>query len=189
MAGLVIMTPQTAPDIDARLGRYRRMFDLSGKTALVLGAASGIGKASAEAFFALGATVICADINKQAVQEAAASIGGKAHLVDAGKSEDIRKLAANIKAEHARLDIALTTPATHVRKLMCDYTDEEYDRVANLNLRGTFYFLRQFGRLMASQGGGSLIASSSVRASRVEVSVAFKVGNERGSIELGSGVG
>src|ERR1700674_1026581 len=107
------MTSQSTTSMDQTLGRYRRMFDLSGKTALVLGAASGIGKASAEAFFALGATVICADINKQAVQETAASIGGKAHRVDAGKSDDIKALAAAVKAEHARLDIALTTPANH----------------------------------------------------------------------------
>src|SRR5216684_2780254 len=152
------MTSPGATNIDQTLGRYRRMFDLSGKKALVLGAASGIGKASAEAFFALGATVICADIDQAGAKATAAGIGGKAHKVDAGKSEDIRALAAAVKAEHPRLDIAFTTPATHVRKLMCDYTDEEYDRVANLNLRGTFYFLREFGKLMASQGGGSLLA-------------------------------
>ena len=52
------MTSPGATNIEQRLARYRRMFDLSGKKALVLGAASGIGKASAEAFFALGATVI-----------------------------------------------------------------------------------------------------------------------------------
>ena len=182
------MTSQSTTSMDQTLGRYRRMFDLSGKTALVLGAASGIGKASAEAFFALGATVICADINEQTVQETAASIGGKAHVVDAGKSEDIRKLAANIKAEHARLDIALTTPATHVRKLMCDYTDEEYDRVANLNLRGTFYFLREFGKLMASQGGGSLIASSSVRASTLEPGLAIYGATKAGIIQMVRGL-
>jgi NADPH:quinone reductase-like Zn-dependent oxidoreductase len=48
-------------DIGTRLARYRGLFDLSGKTAVVLGAASGIGKASAEVLAALGATVICAD--------------------------------------------------------------------------------------------------------------------------------
>jgi len=58
------MTSPGATNIEQRLARYRRMFDLSGKKALVLGAASGIGKASAEAFFALGATVICADIDE-----------------------------------------------------------------------------------------------------------------------------
>jgi NAD(P)-dependent dehydrogenase (short-subunit alcohol dehydrogenase family) len=188
MAGLVTMTSQTAADIDARLGRYRRMFDLRGKKALVLGAASGIGKASAEAFFALGATVICADIDEAGAKATAAGIGGKAHKVDAGKSGDIRALAAAVKAEHARLDIAFTTPATHVRKLMCDYTDEEYDRVANLNLRGTFYFLREFGKLMASQGGGSLIASSSVRASTLEPGLAVYGATKAGIIQMVRGL-
>ena len=173
---------------NTRLDHYRRMFDLTGKTALVLGAASGIGKASAEALAALGATVICADIDERAVQETAAGIGGKAHVVDAGKSGDIRKLAANIRAEHARLDIALTTPATHVRKLLCDYTDEEYDRVANLNLRGTFYFLREFGRMMAQQGGGSLIASSSVRATTLEPGLAVYVATKAGIIQMVRGL-
>ena len=54
----------TATSVAQRLESYRRLFDLRGKTALVLGAASGIGKASAEARAALGATVICADRNR-----------------------------------------------------------------------------------------------------------------------------
>jgi NAD(P)-dependent dehydrogenase (short-subunit alcohol dehydrogenase family) len=182
------MTSQSATNIDQTLERYRRMFDLSGKTALVLGAASGIGKASAEALRALGATVICADLNEQGVEETAAGIGGKAHVVDAGKSADIRALAAAIKAEHARLDIALTTPATHVRKLLCDYTDAEYDRVADLNLRGTFYFLRAFGTMMAQQGGGSLIASSSVRATTLEPGLAVYGATKAGIIQMVRGL-
>ncbi len=64
--------------IDARLEAYRAMFRLDGKTALVLGAASGIGKASAEALAALGATVLCADKNKQGVETTAATIGTRA---------------------------------------------------------------------------------------------------------------
>ena len=142
--------PQTAD----RFAAYRAKFSLDGKTALVLGAASGIGRASAEAMAALGAHVICADQNREQVEAVAADlkgqgVGGEAHVVDAGKSDDIRALAAAIIAKHKRIDIAVTTPAIHVRKLMLDYTDEEYDRVADLNLRGTFYFLRAFGRIMS----------------------------------------
>jgi len=59
---------ETATTITERLQSYRRLFDLRGKTALVLGAASGIGKASAEAPAALGAEVICADRNKEGVE-------------------------------------------------------------------------------------------------------------------------
>ena len=116
------------------------MFRLDGKTALVLGAASGIGKASAEALAGLGATVICADKNKEGVETTAADISSRgraeAHVVDANSAESVNTLAAAIETNHKRLDIAVTTPAAHVRKLMCDYIDDECVRVADLNLRG-----------------------------------------------------
>jgi NAD(P)-dependent dehydrogenase (short-subunit alcohol dehydrogenase family) len=180
--------PPEAP-IAQRLEAYRRSFDLHGKTALVLGAASGIGKASAEALAALGATVICADRDAAGVAATAAALGApESHAVDAGSSADIDRLAAAITAGHRRLDIALTTPAVHVRKLMCDYTDEEYDRVADLNLRGTFYFLRAFGRIMRAQGGGSLIASSSVRATTLEPGLAIYGATKAGIIQMVRGL-
>jgi NAD(P)-dependent dehydrogenase (short-subunit alcohol dehydrogenase family) len=179
--------------IEERIGAYRRLFDLSGKTVLVLGAASGIGKASAEALAALGAAVICADKNKQGVEETANLIAkhgkAEAHVIDAGKSADIDRLGSVIGKGHKRLDAALTTPAIHIRKLMCDYTDEEYDRVADLNLRGTFYFLRAFGRKMSGQnGGGSLIASSSVRATTLEPGLAIYGATKAGIIQMVRGL-
>jgi NAD(P)-dependent dehydrogenase (short-subunit alcohol dehydrogenase family) len=178
--------------VDARFEAYRRMFDLTGKTALVLGAASGIGKASAEALAALGAAVICADRDEAGVHATVEGIRrhgvAEAHVVDAGKAADIDGLAAAIPAAHARLDVAVTTPAIHVRKLMLDYTDEEYDRVADLNLRGTFYFLRAFGRIMVKQGGGSLIASSSVRATTLEPGLAIYGATKAGIIQMVRGL-
>ena len=154
--------------IEKRLESYRNRFRLEGKVALVLGAASGIGKAAAESLAALGATVICADKNKVGVESTAAEIAAtgraESHVVDASDAKAIHSLAATIDSKHKRLDVAVSTPAIHVRKLMLDYTDEEYDRVVDLNLRGTFLFLRAFGRIMVRQRSGSLIASSSVRA-------------------------
>jgi NAD(P)-dependent dehydrogenase (short-subunit alcohol dehydrogenase family) len=174
--------------IDERLDAFRAMFSLKGKTALVLGAASGIGKASAEALAALGATLICADKNKAGVEATAGELHGEAHVVDAGSAADIKRLAAAITDTHARLDVAVTTPAIHVRKPMLDYTDEEYDRVADLNLRGTFYFLREFGRIMARQAGGSLIASSSVRAMTLEPGLAIYGATKAGIIQMVRGL-
>jgi len=171
---------------------YRKLFRLDGKTALVLGAASGIGKACAEAFAALGATVICADKNKHGVEATAAEIGahGRAevHVLDAGNGAAVDALATAIATTHARLDIAVTTPAIHVRKLMLDYTDEEFDRVADLNLRGTFYFLRAFGRMMTRQRGGSLIASASVRATTLEPGLAIYGATKAGIIQMVRGL-
>ena len=178
--------------IEDRLQHYRSLFRLDGRTTLVLGAASGIGKASAEALAALGATVICADRNKEGVEETAAAISAhgsaEAHVLDAGDSDAVNALAAAIETTHNRLDVAVTTPAIHVRKMMLDYTDEEYDRVADLNLRGTFYFLRAFGRIMSRQKSGSLIVSSSVRATTLEPGLAIYGATKAGIIQMVRGL-
>ncbi len=178
--------------IAQRLEALQNLFRLDGKTALVLGAASGIGKASAEVLAALGATVICADKHKDGVEATAAEIGAysiaEAHVVDAGSGDAIDALAATIESKHKQLDVAVTTPAAHVRKLMCDYTNEEYDRVADLNLRGTFYFLRAFGRIMTRPRRGSLIASSSVRATTLEPGLAIYGATKAGIIQMVRGL-
>jgi NAD(P)-dependent dehydrogenase (short-subunit alcohol dehydrogenase family) len=178
--------------IAARLERYRALFDLTGKTAVVLGAASGIGKASAEALAALGADVICADKNRDGVERTAAEIGAHvksaAQVVDAGRAEDIAALAAATKKFSSRIDIAVTTPAVHIRKPFLDYSDEEYDRIVDLNLRGVFLFLRAFGGIMRAQGGGSLIATSSMRAMTLEPGLAIYGATKAGIIQLVRGL-
>jgi NAD(P)-dependent dehydrogenase (short-subunit alcohol dehydrogenase family) len=178
--------------IEQRLRDYRATFDLNGKTALVLGAASGIGKASAEALAALGADVICADKNRDGVECTAAEIGtvvkSQAHVIDAGNADNIAKLADAVMKSGKRLDIAVTTPAVHIRKMMLDYTDEEYNRIVDLNLRGVFFFLRAFGRIMRDQGGGSLIATSSMRATTLEPGLAIYGATKAGIIQLVRGL-
>jgi len=179
-------------DTNARLKRYRALFDLTGKTAVVLGAASGIGKASAEALAALGANTICADKNREGVERTAAEIGAHvksaAHVADAAKPEDIDALAEAAKKFSPRIDIAVTTPAVHIRKPFLDYSDEEYDRIVDLNLRGVFLFLRAFGRIMRGQGGGSLIATSSMRAMTLEPGLAIYGATKAGIIQLVRGL-
>lgn len=176
------------PGIEQRLRAYRGLFDLSGKNALVLGAASGIGKSSAEALAALGASVTCADIDRAGVEATAADLGGQAHVVDAGEPDDIAALAEAIAKSGRRLDIAVTTPAMHIRKPFLDYSDEEYDRIADLNLRGVFLFLRAFGRIMRAQGNGSLIATSSMRAMTLEPGMAIYAATKAGIIQLVRGL-
>src|SRR5579883_3187625 len=94
---------------------YRKLFDLTGKTAVVLGAASGIGKSSAEALAALGAGVLCADKSEDGAQATAAAIrerGGMAEAAacDAASAADVASLAATALRTFPRLDIAVTTP-------------------------------------------------------------------------------
>jgi NAD(P)-dependent dehydrogenase (short-subunit alcohol dehydrogenase family) len=109
---------------------YRKLFDLAGKTAVVLGAASGIGKSSAEALAALGAGVLCADKSVEGAQATAAAIredGGVADAAacDAASAADVAALAGIAKQKFPRLDIAVTTPGLNIRKTILDYTEED----------------------------------------------------------------
>lgn len=157
---------------------YRKLFDLSGRKALVLGAASGIGKASAEALGALGAAVHCADLDLPQAQATAASIraaGGSAEAsrADAADGAEIAALVMRAQAALGRIDVAVTTPGINIRKLLLDYSEAEFDRIVDLNVKGTFFFFREVGRVMVAQKSGSIIASSSIRAFTIEPGLAI----------------
>ncbi|KFE54871.1 SDR family NAD(P)-dependent oxidoreductase [Pseudomonas syringae] len=151
---------------------YRQLFSLEGKVAVVLGAASGIGQASAHALGALGAHVICADRDlsgaRGTAQDIASNGSAEWREVDAGDGEAIAALAKDALDKHGKVDIGVSTPAMNIRKLIVDYSEEEFDQVINLNLRGAFHFMRHFGRPMMQQGSGSLILCSSMRAVTIE---------------------
>jgi NAD(P)-dependent dehydrogenase (short-subunit alcohol dehydrogenase family) len=167
---------------------YRKLFDLSDKAAVVLGAASGIGKSSAEALASLGAGVLCADRDVAGAEATAAGIranGGIAFAVacDASSRTDVAALAKTALENFPRVDIAVTTPGLNIRKTILDYSEEDLDRVINLNIKGTVWFFRSFGRIMVEQRGGSLIACSSVRAVTIEPGLAV-YGSTKAAIGL-----
>jgi NAD(P)-dependent dehydrogenase (short-subunit alcohol dehydrogenase family) len=167
---------------------YRKLFDLTGKTAVVLGAASGIGKSSAEALAALGARVLCADRSVEGAQATSAAIGERGGLAaaaacDASSAADVAALAKTAQQTFPRIDIAVTTPGLNIRKTILDYTEEDLDRVINLNIKGTVFFFQAFGRIMVEQKGGSLIACSSVRAVTIEPGLAV-YGSTKAAIGL-----
>jgi NAD(P)-dependent dehydrogenase (short-subunit alcohol dehydrogenase family) len=167
---------------------YRKLFDLTGKTAVVLGAASGIGKSSAEALASLGASVLCADMAAEGAEATAAGIrdkGGSADAAtcDAANAADVAALAAKASERFPKLDIAVTTPGLNIRKTILDYTEADLDRVINLNVKGTVWFFQAFGRIMTNQKSGSIIACSSVRAVTIEPGLAV-YGSTKAAIGL-----
>ena len=144
---------------------YESLFRLDGRRALVVGAGSGIGAASAAGLAAFGAEVVCADIQLDAVTAVAADIPGARPLrLDIADAASIRAAAAEVGAPA----ILVTTPSVNVRKRIVDYTDAELDRVVDLNFKGTFRLARAFGALMATAGHGSMIGFTSIRAQTTE---------------------
>ncbi len=152
---------------------YRALFDLTGRVAVVMGAGSGLGAGSARVLAGLGARVVCADLNTEGVDATVVEIvaaGGEAIGITADLSDKAAVAAALDAAEQhfGGLDIGVTTPGINIRKRVADFTDEEFDRIIELNLKGTFTFLQQASIRMAAQGSGTLIACSSMRAVLVE---------------------
>jgi NAD(P)-dependent dehydrogenase (short-subunit alcohol dehydrogenase family) len=164
---------------------YRGLFDLTGSKAVVIGAASGIGEASALGLAAFGATVLCADLDLEGASRTAQAIceeggDGEALPLDI---RDAQQLAAVLERAGAP-ETLVVTPSINVRKPMLAITDAEFDRVVDLNLKGVFRVMREFGRAMASRRGGSIILFSSIRAQVVEPGQGVYAATKAGTVQL-----
>ena len=162
---------------------YSSMFDLTDKTALVVGAGSGIGEASAHGLAAFGASVVCADVNGEAANNTAKEIGAEradALELDMTDPDSVRTAVESVGTP----DVLVSTPSVNVRKLILEITDEEFDRVIELNLKGTFRLIRDFGRGMAERGSGSIIAFSSIRGQVVEPGQGIYAATKAGTVQM-----
>ncbi|RDI65538.1 SDR family NAD(P)-dependent oxidoreductase [Nocardia pseudobrasiliensis] len=145
---------------------YRALFRLDGRRALVVGAGSGIGRESALALAALGAEVVCADIDPAKAEETAAlaEAPATAYRLDARDADAVEAAAAAM----SELDVFVFTTGRNVRKRVFDYDIAEFDAVLDLNLRAAFHMIRAFGKGMVARGSGSIVGLSSIRAVTVE---------------------
>jgi NAD(P)-dependent dehydrogenase (short-subunit alcohol dehydrogenase family) len=151
------------------MGNYKTLHDISGKTAVVVGAAGGIGHAIGKGLGANGARTICVDLDGDGAESTAAAIresGGQAESVraDVLSDGDLDRFVE----DYAEAEILVVTPAILVRKRIVEQDDDEFDKQINLNVKGTFRVVRSFGREMAKRGRGSIVGFSSVRAELVE---------------------
>lgn len=164
---------------------YGKMFDLTGKNGLIVGAGGGIGRAAAHCLGAYGAHLICADIDLAGAMETAAQIndaGGSATAasLDMRQSAAIETLFHDINS----LQIMVCTPSVNVRKPLLNITEEEFERVVNLNLKGTFFVMKAAGKKMADGDGGSIILFSSIRSQVVEPGQGVYAATKAGTVQM-----
>ena len=136
--------------------------DLSGSVALVTGAASGIGAATARRLADEGAAVIVADIQEEAGRAVAEAIGGRFATLDVQDPHAWASVVAEVTATEGPLDIVhlnagLMTGEGDVRAL----TDDQLDRVLGVNVRGVVYGARAAASAMTGRGG-AIVATASV---------------------------
>ncbi|QIE42658.1 L-iditol 2-dehydrogenase [Rhodobacteraceae bacterium SC52] len=141
---------------------------LEGKSALVTGAARGIGRSFAEAYVREGATVAIADINLAAAQDAAAEIGEQAYAIqiDVACQDSIDHAIASVVSTAGKLDILINNAALFDAAETLDITRESYDRLYAVNVAGTLFTMQAAARQMIAQGHGGKIINMASQAGR-----------------------
>ena len=142
-------------------------FDLAGRSAVVTGAASGIGRATASALAAAGARVALADVDEAGLRETAAAIGAAAELVvrtDVSKRSEVESLVARASDAFGRLDVMANVAGILHERAVTEMEEAELDRVLAVNLKGVFFGCQAAARAMAPQRSGSIVNVSSSAA-------------------------
>jgi NAD(P)-dependent dehydrogenase (short-subunit alcohol dehydrogenase family) len=142
-------------------------YDFHDRVAVITGAGSGMGLATAQAFAESGAAVVLADRNEQTLQTATAELtsAGRQALgvaCDVSDEEQVAGLVDHAVETFGRLDFAFNNAGVEqATAAAADITEEEWDRIVAINLRGVFLCMKYEIPLMLEQGGGAIVNTSS----------------------------
>jgi 3-oxoacyl-[acyl-carrier protein] reductase len=140
---------------------------LENKVAIITGAGSGIGKETALLFAREGARVVVADINEKGGSDTVEGIkrnGGDGFFVklDASSREQSKQMAVEALLRYGRIDVMINNAGIVQDALILKMTEEQWDRVINVNLKGAFNCIQAVAETMINQGSGVIINASSV---------------------------
>ena len=133
---------------------------LENKTAVVTGAASGLGKAIVEKFLEEGSKVIIVDINEDAGRELSEKLGSSTLAVsaDVGDANSIENLKKSLTESFKKVDIVVNNAGvTHLPTPLDEVTEEDFDRVFRVNCKSVYLMAKAFVPNMKSQGSGSIL--------------------------------
>ena len=135
------------------------LFCVKDQVALITGGSRGIGKGIAAGFVDRGAKVIICSRDEEVLKSTTAELaknGGQASwlVCDVAKPDDIKACVANVIQEHGRIDILINVAGVNRRKKAETVTEEDYDFILGINLKGAFLMCQEVGRHMIQQGSG-----------------------------------
>jgi len=165
---------------------------LRGKSALITGAARGIGKAFAEAYLREGAQVAIGDINLEAASKTAAELGAGAHAVhlDVTSQQSIDAAVREVEAKTGGIDILINNAALFDLAPIVEISRQSYDRLFAVNFAGTLFTLQAVARSMIARGkGGKIINMASQAGRRGEGLVAVYCATKAAVISLTQSAG
>lgn len=143
----------------------RETMKLAGKVALITGGTEGIGYATAKLFLQEGARVCIAGRSEEKGRQAVSQLSsiGDVHFVrgDVSRAEDARRMVEETVAKFQRLDILFNNAGVYIEKPAEDMTEEEWDRLMDVNVKGTFLVTKYALPHMRLQGGGAIVNNAS----------------------------
>ncbi|MEP3633602.1 MAG: L-iditol 2-dehydrogenase [Shimia thalassica] len=144
------------------------MMRLAGKTALITGAARGIGRAFAQAYLREGAQVALADIDFSGAQQAAGELGANSVAVqlDVTDQNSIDSAVAKTIETFGHIDILINNAAVFTAAPTVEITREDYDRTVEINVAGTLFTMQAVARHMIERGAGGKIINMASQAGR-----------------------
>lgn len=142
---------------------------MKGKVVVVTGAANGIGRATAEVFAVEGAQAVLVDIDLALAEKEAEDIrakGGKALAIkcDVSHGESVKALVDEVVERFGRIDVLHANAAVQITKPACEFTEEEWDRMHNVNLKGVFLSCKYVIPVMQKRKKGAVVITSSGHA-------------------------
>ncbi len=145
----------------------QKLFGLEGRVVVVTGGGSGLGAAFSKGFAAAGAVVVIADINEETATAVVGEIeaeGGTAEFrsVDVTDVTAVRAFADDVAGALGHIDVLVNSAGAAHRSPIDDFTEEAYDRILALNLKGTYFMSQAIGKKMLLQGNGSIINIASI---------------------------
>jgi NAD(P)-dependent dehydrogenase (short-subunit alcohol dehydrogenase family) len=164
-----------------------RIMKLQNRVALITGGGSGIGRATAVRLAQEGAKITVADKNAEMGEETAKLIGGDTLFIesDISKVPETERIVAETVAKFGRLDILVNNAAVMLEKTAIDTTEEDWDRIVNTNLKGTFFCSKYAILQFRKQGnGGNIINMASVNSFFAEGGIAAYCTTKGGIAQL-----
>jgi len=150
------------------------MFDFTGKSVLITGAAQGFGRVLAQAFAARGARLALCDINDKGGRETltqveAAGADGFYQNADVSQEAAVEGFVAATVERYGRLDIAINNAAKEISGPTLDLPSEDFDTLIDTNLKGTYYGMKHQVAQMRKTGGGAIVNQASITSSMTGV--------------------
>ncbi len=139
---------------------------LEGKVAIVTGGAQGIGYATVKKFVDEGAVVALCDVRQEGVDQAVGTLSAagavSGYVVDVTRRDQVDAMVSSVKGRHGRIDVLVNNAGITLDARLQKMTDEQFDKVIAVNLKGTYNCARAVVDTMVEQGSGVILNASSV---------------------------